>query len=584
MERESGWADSNRRLPGPEPGALASALQPVFASETEDTVKLSECQLNIPRIPYFRSLTGTVIHANLSQYSSPESPVSNRRKGRTMGSTTKKKNNVSAPNNTKKNNLMIGTIIILVITIVSFVLVPAIAGLDSFAGNLELGRFGNKPIKWAEGNFFAKQLAYRKEQYSQYMTSETDPATAEWLNRITWQTAFDDTLSRMAILYYIEKSGFDVSSGLVDKTIAQYFTQDGVFDQMGWQNQSSREKLIIRNQTKENLALQTYGTDVFYSQLNSENQTEYLKGLGSEMRNVRFILFKMEDFPQLKVTEYGTTHADSFKKVRLGRITIEKKSEVEAIRKSVLSGEKNFEELAMELSLDGYAQVGGDLGWIYMHSLKDSLKENQMESVLALKKGEISDPIQTAYGWAIYMMKEEVSDPDFNDPTTLEEVRNYIIQNEAGLVEDYLMERATSFTQEARQNGFDNTAEQFGKTPEETGLFPLNYNVRFIKGMVSYTVESLAMAGVDSSTDFYLSCFDLDEKGDITEPVLLDRVVGVFMLIDRMDVTSNVDDRALGSFSRDAKERYFNEIIKKSPLFVDKFDETYAKIFKPTAK
>jgi hypothetical protein len=502
-----------------------------------------------------------------------------------MGSSAKKKEGVIAMSTGKSGSgkqtpLLIGTIIILAITIVSFVLVPALSGTDSFNINTELGRFGNKPIKWVEGNYFDNQLKRYKEQYSQYLNGDTDPATAEWLNQIVWKTAYDETVTRTAMIYFMEKSGFAVSSESVDEVIVSYFSENGVFNQQAWNEYPSSKKILLRKQIEEDTIAQAYVGDLYYSQFNNQNQIDYLKSMGATKRNFRFVLFKMEDYPQAKVQEYGTAHGDLFKKVRLGRITVAKKKDAEDLKKSVLAGEKSFDDLALEFSIDGYAQVGGDLGWVFMHSLQDTLKDDQREKILAMKKGEVSEPVQTAYGWAIYVMKEEITAPDFNDPAMLDEVRGYLVQNEAGVIEDYLMERGKSFTGQARLAGFDAAAVEFGKTPEDSGLYPLNYNVGFIKGNIAY-LESLSLAGVGSSVDFFTNCFSLKAIGDITEPVLMDRTVGVFMLLDEQPSLEPVDDREVTGFALNAKQSYFSSMIKKSPLFVDKFDETFAKFFKP---
>ncbi|MBS1250854.1 MAG: Foldase protein PrsA [Chloroflexi bacterium] len=57
----------------------------------------------------------------------------------------------------------------------------------------------------------------------------------------------------------------------------------------------------------------------------------------------------------------------------------------------------NFAELALEYSTGPSAQTGGDLGWF----TKDAMVAPFADAAYALEVGEISDPVQTSFGWHI---------------------------------------------------------------------------------------------------------------------------------------------------------------------------------------
>jgi len=70
---------------------------------------------------------------------------------------------------------------------------------------------------------------------------------------------------------------------------------------------------------------------------------------------------------------------------------------IKEIRERLLAGE-DFAALARQYSEDALsAPIGGDLGFMELDDLDDKFRE----AVLNLKKGEISDIVETSYGYHI---------------------------------------------------------------------------------------------------------------------------------------------------------------------------------------
>ena len=88
-------------------------------------------------------------------------------------------------------------------------------------------------------------------------------------------------------------------------------------------------------------------------------------------------------------------------KIRVSHILVEKKEDAEEIIKELKSG-KNFEEVAKEKSKCPSKDKGGDLGEIE----KDSMVKEFEEAAFALDVGEISEPVETQYGWHIIKRTE----------------------------------------------------------------------------------------------------------------------------------------------------------------------------------
>jgi parvulin-like peptidyl-prolyl isomerase len=79
------------------------------------------------------------------------------------------------------------------------------------------------------------------------------------------------------------------------------------------------------------------------------------------------------------------------------------KAEIERLHKLVTKEGADFGQFAAENSQDGSASKGGDLGWApptnYVKEFKDAC--------IALKPGEISEPIKTQFGYHIIKMEEK---------------------------------------------------------------------------------------------------------------------------------------------------------------------------------
>lgn len=86
---------------------------------------------------------------------------------------------------------------------------------------------------------------------------------------------------------------------------------------------------------------------------------------------------------------------------REGLSDTEVRERLARLRARVVSGEP-FEELARVHSDDGSAQMGGDLGWI---SPGDTVPEFE-RAMDALKPGELSQPVQSPFGWHLIQVVE----------------------------------------------------------------------------------------------------------------------------------------------------------------------------------
>ena len=107
-----------------------------------------------------------------------------------------------------------------------------------------------------------------------------------------------------------------------------------------------------------------------------------------------------------------------------------REEEAEAIRQVLLDGAV-FAEVAKTSSTGPSGPSGGSLGWFSAGQMVPPFEE----AVMALESGEISEPVETQFGWHIVKLNET----RIAEAPSLEEVRGEIVNElEAQAVEDHV--------------------------------------------------------------------------------------------------------------------------------------------------
>ncbi len=103
-------------------------------------------------------------------------------------------------------------------------------------------------------------------------------------------------------------------------------------------------------------------------------------------------------------------------------ILVATEDEAKAALKRVKGGE-DFAKVADAISKDPGSQ-GGDLGWF----TKDRMVPEFAEAAFKLEKGQISDPVQSQFGWHVIKLEEKrtKSFPDFEQ--VKDQVKSYVVQ------------------------------------------------------------------------------------------------------------------------------------------------------------
>jgi peptidyl-prolyl cis-trans isomerase SurA len=230
-----------------------------------------------------------------------------------------------------------------------------------------------------------------EEQYAYTLTQ--DPSIGE---EVKCQI-LDGLISQKLIIYQAKLDSVTVMDEEVDAQLNLRF--DNILRQMNGDEEFFRDY---------------YGASIVeMKERYREDQKQQILAERMQMKLINSVTITPEEVQQF----YDAIPKDSLpfldSEVELGEIVIKPqvnetqkaiaKKKLERIREKIASGEKSFEELALKYSMDpGSGARGGDLGFAKRGSYVPEFEA----TVFGLKKDELSEVIETEYGFHIIKMLE----------------------------------------------------------------------------------------------------------------------------------------------------------------------------------
>ncbi len=485
----------------------------------------------------------------------------------------------------KQKNLMAGTIVVLAITIVSFVFVPALAGSGSTSGNLVFGKYGKTVIAYEQGNYFSQQVESINNMYRDSLGSNSN---VDFLRQLIWRSAFNQTVVRTAMLDEVESAGAAVSSKKIDRAIVTsgIFDENGSFSEEAYMNTSGTRMKEIRDSLEEDLKVQTYYNDTLYSLQRSDKQIDFLLSLGSPEKNFSYATLPYSYYPVSEVARYGRENEELFSKMDLNRITVytSEKEALDILNK--LDSGISFDEVARNMSKDSYSENGGSMGETTFYSLLTFLEKEQAEEIFSLSQGSYTGVLSTDNAYFIFQSAGPSIPLDVDDADTLASIRTYMEREEVGMIEDYLMKQAEALTISAQTSGLLTAAADMGIETGETGFIaPVYGSVPFIINSPGNKTSDSLLSAAAYSDEFFEKAFGLKETGEISEPVILDRSVLVFSLLEEQEgfeypeeYRSYIESQLISELNQ-YKEAEVQSVYLESDKLKDNFNATFNRIF-----
>ncbi len=108
----------------------------------------------------------------------------------------------------------IGTIVLLVITVLAFVFVPAMGSMSNDDNSLTFGSWNGKPISFVQGGYFSTQVQQIKAQLESQGYKDTGD---QFFAFQVWRRAFENTAVHLGLLDLSQKAGISVSDSYLDR-------------------------------------------------------------------------------------------------------------------------------------------------------------------------------------------------------------------------------------------------------------------------------------------------------------------------------------------------------------------------------
>jgi hypothetical protein len=479
--------------------------------------------------------------------------------------------------------IFIGTVLVLVIVIIAFVLVPAIVpGEGIAASQLNFGSWDNKPIIYSSGGVFART----REMYASLARNQySDMAMPYQIEYQIWRRAFEDTVLYTAILDIMDKSGYTPSKDFIDKRVASLpqFQENGRFSGIKYKKLDAASRIKLWQDVSNDTLIERYYDDLAIKTADAE--ADFFGQMALPQRKFKLAIFPYASYPDEEAAVYANKNPDMFKTVYLSRITVSGgEREAQSILDKIRLNEATFEDTARTQSEDDYADIGGDTGERMAYELSlDIPDEEQRKSVINLAKGETSAVIKLPSSWVIFQANEASRPADLQDTATLNKIRLFLMDNERGVIENWLITRAENFAQQAREISFETAVADYNINSYDFGELPLNYGDSPLFSTVnSFQVYSLS--GVSTDENFWRTAFSTP-LGEPSRPIVLggnsDNIVVLYPdeeIVDDISIVENSKTN-FSSWINPQIQRDIGAAILTSNKFDDKFVGTYFRLF-----
>jgi hypothetical protein len=477
--------------------------------------------------------------------------------------------------------IFVGTIVILIIVIIAFVLVPAIVPRSGQTVDLTFGLYDKVPISYVPGNYFAQYYG----MLADYQRRSGDPNYNQYGDFQLWQEAYQAAALRTAILLEMKKSGYSVPPKTVDREVARQYQQNGRFSAALYESEDRNSRLTRWRRTEEELTVGQFYSDIGVL-LKPSRAAVFISEMASPRRSFDMVSFPVSDYPQTEVAAYGGEHADLFRQTHLSKITISSSErEARQILSSIKDGVTTFEDAARTHSKDAYAERGGDMGSKAAHELLiDIPEEAEREMIIALGRGEYSDVIKIDTQWAFFRAEDEVKPADISDPAVLERIRAYIQNFERGRMENWAVAQAEDFIGLVNKDGFDKALDQKGITKYSFGPIPINYGDVNLFDTLSSSTSIPELSGSSTDENFWKIAFST-RINSASRPLVQGGNVLVLFPTSEVEAEESVIDSIQSAYSY-----WFNSTFEQSlrPYFLysdkmeDRFMETFFRYLMPS--
>lgn len=507
-----------------------------------------------------------------------------------MKSTADTNDQNNKPKQKKHTNTLVfvGTVVILILTIVAFVLIPSVSAPSTSGNNLIFGYWKNKPIQYAYQNAFFNEVARIKQYYEQMgYNINSNP----YFSFQIYNQAYQNVLVMTALQEMAERYGFGASKDYINKQVTEssVFQENGKFSMRLYQNSSYATKLAIYKQIEDDLTRSRF-LDTLFSVQSSSQEIAFIKAMGQKTRTVEYVSLPLTSYPESEKLAFAQAHPEPFRKIKLSRITFSgSESDAKNIISQLESGKLDFAQAAKQYSVDSFKESGGAMGWKYYWELRADFKDiKQLDELFTFNAGTISSAIPSSTGtFLIFKVEEPMQNTDASAPDFITTITEYMNAYERGTMEAWLLDKAKLLVQNANSGSFEEMAKAENLTIQTTKPMPLNYGNALktqyfpLIGTID-TADNPELAQAESNEQFLQQVWST-APSSICDPLLIESNVIIFRVksedIQDTETFAMLDTFYSSVIQQNIQTELINWILS-NPSHKNNFYKTYSKLFK----
>ena len=428
-----------------------------------------------------------------------------------------------------KTFLSVGSVIILVLAAISFIVIPAM--LPGSQRQLPpVGSYRGTKIEYTTGSYFANAVDYYDREEREQLKKQNKSSNGGFSFN-TFNQAFRDAVLMAAFTDEVKRSGYVAPASLVERSMLmlRYFqNENGEYSAKIYRDTPDSRKIEIQNETEKQLIFNRYSEDIAGIKV-SDAEVQFVLNMNYPSRSFDAAFFSTSDYPKEEAAAFGKNHAELFKKYDLSVITAATEAEAKKVANRLQHNELVFSDAVSEYSTKQYSDENGVLNGRYHYQLKNIIKaEDKFKEITELAPGSISGAVETTTGWSVFTCTGASENTDFSDQSVVDTVYNYMTVYEAGTIEEYFINIAKDFSAQAAVKDFYEAAEAFNAQTATVPAFPINYgNTQLLNSIQFRLVPQLT--GAQSNEKFLTTAFSLSEK-EISEPLVVERNIVVLRL------------------------------------------------------
>lgn len=470
----------------------------------------------------------------------------------------------------KRSFYTIGSLIILLISAIVFVLVPAMLGRGTNNKMPPFGKYDGKEIRYEQGSDFADYVS----RYADMLKNQGQEVNTQSYYYI-FNYAFNATVQKMAFSKAVRKSGYIVPQSAVNREMLPYFSDsNGKYSPKRYKETPASSIEAMQKDFRNTLTTSRYSDDCFGSQRavgkdslyglkTSSAETAFLQNIGKTKRSFNMVSLNMKDYPDSEKVAYGKANSQKFVKYALSVITCDDKAKAESVAKRLANNEIKFADAVGEYSKKTYSDEKGKLTSPYYYQLEKIIKNaDDFKAVTELTKDKVSKVMETSQGFSVFHADDDAVQPDFTNDATVKDVYNYLNTYEAGHIEDYYTNIAKNFAASASSTSFDDACSQYNLTKTEIPAFPLNYGNVSLTG--SFDAKIAELSGADTNENFLKTAFSL-KQNEISSPVINGKNVIVLQFTNETTEDKTTDSGVLKSEINNYDQTSASSALMHSP-------------------